>query len=1024
MAAPGTPFAASVAPPLVGRADGLATLTAALDAAEAGRGRTAFLVGEGGVGKTRLANAVADQAAKRKWTVVVGRAYPVESGVPYALFSDAFVPTFRRLDAGALQVLTRGGSAELAHLFPQLSTGSEGARPVNRGDPAELKARLLWNFAQFLGRYAARQPLLVVLENLQWADASSLELLHFVARQAGADRLFLLCTYNEAERDLNPTLRSTEQSLVALGAATVHRLEPLSRGATEELLLQLFGAERTAVREFAALLYGWTRGNPFFVEETLKALVEAGRLYQRDGAWLGWETAELDLPRSIRDAVVLRMDRLSAESRQVANLAAVVGTRASYDVLRSVSGLPDAALLAALDELRRQRVLVESPDGEGVCYDFGHPILRDTLYTELGRARARHLHATVAEALERHYDAPGGPASEGGSGARALDHADELAFHFARADARGLAGKAAKYLAAAGRNALEKYANREAANYLSAALELMDSGSAAGADLDGRDTLVEDLARTRQRLGEYEAAAALLERAGREAAKRGDRARVGRIERRLGLARYWSGHYEAALAHYDAGVAAARDAADDAQAARLQIAKGMCLQEVGRIAEAEHEVRGALATAERLGDEPLLARVHRALMLLHAWTGPPALAAEHGERALALAERSGQTAVRWQVHWALAMLGGLTGDAGEIARHIAESDRLADELRSPLLRLWTAEVAIEYASGVGDWDAGIALGERTIAMARTLGQRTLLPRLLVWTGLIYLGRGDLERAKAYVDEAWTLSGAGRERGDGHVDVHTVVPAHVGMASYHLAIGDRRRAIRVGEQGLAIADRTGYVAWAIHRLLPVLAEASLWLADFDRAQRYGERLRRDSLRFGHKLGLAWADACDALVAMLTGEKERAIAMLQAAADELDAIPFVADGARVRRQLARALAETGDREGATRELRRVHDVFARLGAERELTATRDQLRDLGARPPARVTTPGVAGLTGREVEIVRLVAARKSNKEIGAALGISPRTVSTHLSNIFGKMNVGSRAELTDLVRQGGLSAPGE
>jgi DNA-binding CsgD family transcriptional regulator len=257
-------------------------------------------------------------------------------------------------------------------------------------------------------------------------------------------------------------------------------------------------------------------------------------------------------------------------------------------------------------------------------------------------------------------------------------------------------------------------------------------------------------------------------------------------------------------------------------------------------------------------------------------------------------------------------------------------------------------------------------------------------------------------------------------------VHNVVPAHAGTAAYHLATRDYRRAIRIGELGLSIVDQTGYVAWAIHRLLPILAESALWLADYDRAKRYGERLRRDSLRLDHKLGLAWADACDALVALLTGEKERAIAMLRAAADELDAIPFIADGARVRRQLARALAETGDREGAMRELRRVHDVFARLGAERELSATRDQLRDLGARPPARAAAPGAGGLTGREVEIARLVAARKSNKEIGSALGISPRTVSTHLSNIFGKLSVGSRGELTDLVRQGGLpdGAPGE
>ena len=1006
MSAPAAHVLASL--PLIGRQSDLAALTAALEEAEAGRGGTIFLVGEGGVGKTRVAKALAEVAARRGWSVASGQAYPVETGVPYALFSDAFLPIIRKFDASALQVLTRGGSAELLQLFPALAQGAAPDRAPGRGDPSELKARLLWNFSQFVGRLAAKQPLLVVLENLQWADASSLELLHFTARQIGKDKVLVLCSYAEEDRDRNPTLRTTETSLVSLGVARSQRLEPLSRASTEELVQQLFGVERSATREFTALLYGWTRGNPFFVEETLKALVESGKLHQRDGTWLGWEIAELNLPRSIRDAVVERMDRLSADARQVANLAAVIGTRASYEALLSVAALPEDRLLGALDELRRQRILVEGPEGEGICYDFAHPILRDTLYNELGRARARVLHAAVAQALESFY------------GPRAAENADELAYHFARADARSLAPKAVKYLAAAGARALAHSANREAANYLSSALDLLDRGDAAADAGADAGALVEDLARARQRLGEYDAALRLWERAKAAAEASGDPARIARIERRIGLASYWSGSFTEALERYDAGLEAARRAADEGLYARLQLAKGMCLQGIGRAREAREEVQGALAIAERLGDKALLGRVHRGLMLLYVWAGPADLAREHGARAIALADESGDKLVSWSAHWAMAMLEGLTGNAPAISEHVAEANRLADELRSPVLRLWSAEVEIEYLSGIGDWDAGIALGERTIALARTLRQRALLPRLLVWTGNIYLGRGDLERAKKYFDEAWALSGAGEAVGR-PFDVHTVVPAHTGMASYYLAIQDYRKAIRIGEQGLAIADRTGDVVWAIHRLLPAIGEAALWLADFPRAERMGERIRRESERFGQKLGLAWADACDALVAMLKPptDAERAIRLMRNAADELDAIPFVEHGARMRRQLARLLMNAGDREGATRELRRVHDVFARLGADRELNLTREQLRELGARPPARVLNAGVGALTGREVDIARLVAERKSNKEIGKALGISPRTVSTHLSNIFGKLNVGSRGELTDVVRQGGL-----
>ena len=1005
-----TSIGAALTPlPLVGRTNELALLASALDDGDAGRGGAVFLAGEGGVGKTRLAAAVADLAARRGWSVAAGRAYPVEQGVPFALFADAFVPLLRRMDAARLQVLTRGGAAELAQLFPVLAPEGERRSPA-RGDSTELKARLQWTFSQLLGRLASKQPMLVVLENLQWADASSLELLHFASRQCKADKVVFLCTYNVAERDLNPALRSTEQSLVSLGVARSQTLEPLSRAAVDELVVRALGGERGAsregMREFAALLYGWTRGNVFFLEETLKSLVEQGRLVQRDGAWHGLELESIELPRTVRDAVVARIERLTQEARTVANLAAVIGTRASYDAIVAVSAMPAPALLSALDELRRQRILVEAEDGDAPAYDFGHPIIQDTLYQELGRARARLLHATVAEALEAFY------------GKRAAQHADELAFHYSRADQRALAPKAAKYLAAAGRGALARSANREASSYLASALEQIDRDGTPQDGL-GVGAIVEDLARARQRLGEYDAALALWTRARAEAEQLGETARLGAIERRIGLACYWMGRWEDALAHYEAGLAAAATAGDERLRARLLLATGSLLLEVGRGEEARAQVEEALGIAERLGDGRVLARVHRALLVLHVFTGPPDEARAHGERAISLAAEHDEPVVAWSAHWAMAMLAGLTGHAEGVARHVAESDRVADELRSPVLKLWTAEVAIEYASGTGDWESGLALGERTIATARALSQRTLLPRLLVWTGLMYLGRGDLERAKRNFDEAWHLSGADGSRPGRPLDVHTVVPAHVGMAAYHLYTHDYRRAIRIGELGLEIADRTGYVAWAIHRLVPAIAEASLWIQDWERAEKYGARMRRESEALGHPLGLAWADACFALIRMLKGDKAGAVAQLADAADQLDAIPFVEHGARLRRKLADAMYESGDREGALRELRRIHDVFAKLGAERDLTDVREKLRLLGARPPVRVATQGVAGLTGREVEIARLVAARKSNKQIGTALGISPRTVSTHLSNIFEKLNVTSRGELTDLVREQGL-----
>src|SRR6267378_1199177 len=393
--------------PLVGRSGELSLLSKTIDEAAQGAGRAVFIVGEGGIGKTRLATAVAERAAKRGWSVAVGRAYPVETGVPYALFSDALLPLVRKLDPSTLSVLSRGAAADFSYLFPNLGTVTDRDRASAGADPSEIKARLLWNFTQFLARLSAKQPLFVVLENLQWADASSLELLHFVGRQIEGQKIVLLGTYNEAERDSNAVLRSTEQSLLRLGFLTVYKLGPLGQGEVEDIVHLMFGVDKNVTRHFSAMLYDWTRGNPFFVEETLKSLVESGALSQTEGRWTGWEMESVQLPSTIRDVVKARVDRLALKARTLANLAAVIGTRAPYDTLARVSGLSEGDIIAGLDELLAHRVLEETGSVDAIHYDFTHPLLQQVIYSELGRqehgccTRLLRRHSRVSMAIRR-----------------------------------------------------------------------------------------------------------------------------------------------------------------------------------------------------------------------------------------------------------------------------------------------------------------------------------------------------------------------------------------------------------------------------------------------------------------------------------------------------------------------------------------------------------------------------------------------------------------------------------------------
>ncbi|HEU4747981.1 MAG TPA: LuxR C-terminal-related transcriptional regulator, partial [Gemmatimonadaceae bacterium] len=662
-------------------------------------------------------------------------------------------------------------------------------------------------------------------------------------------------------------------------------------------------------------------------------------------------------------------------------------------------------------ELRKQRVFVETGSADSICYDFTHPLLQQVLYSDLGQARARLLHATIAEALEKLY----GDAAPG--------HADELALHFARARSQPLARKAVKYLTAAGRTALEKYANREAANYLSAALDHLDT---QGVMEVSRREILTALARARQRLGEYDVAMELWSRARDDAIAGDDAGEIAGIEHRMGLACYWSARYADALRHYQAGLAVATAPRDAALIVRLLLAKGICLQDLGRLGEAKAEVEAALAAAAVSGVEnsALLARAHRALLLLYAWTGPLDLARTHGHYALAYARSAGQYMLEWTAHWGLALLGGVAGNAREVVEHLDECERLAEQMQSPLLPVWSGELRVQYDSGTGDWDRALETAERTITLARRLNQRTLLPRLYVWSGLIHLWRGQKEKAKSYFDLAWGLAGGSvraSDEKDRAVDVPSIVPAHLGMASYHLANGDPREAVRVLEAGLEIADRTGYVVWALQWLLPAVCEAAMEANLFERAARHSARMRRDAMQANHRLGLACADGCDGLLAIYRDrDHARGIQLLRSCVEQLEAIPFPPWAARIRHRIGRALLVTGDREEGMRELRKAHDVLARLGHTDALDLAREDLRGIGVRPPPRSIAAGAAGLTGRELEIARMVATRKSNKEIGGALRISARTVSTHLSNIFAKLSVGSRGELADFVRQNGLS----
>jgi tetratricopeptide (TPR) repeat protein len=996
--------------PLVGRRDELERLFRIFGGGTSGV-ELRVLVGEGGVGKSRLAHTLAEQAARRHWRVVRGRAYPVERGVPYAVMADAFVPLLQSLEPATMTVLSRGRENDLRRLFPAL--GGEAAPEAGGLDPDELRTRLFWSFGSLLQRFGDREPVLVVLEDLHWADPSSLSLLHFLVRHLESEGVRIVATSTAEDRSRNPRLLEMERSLASLDLLERLDLRPFNLAEIQELLESVFKVSGPTVSEFAERLFGWTRGNAYFVEQTLRSLVESGELHHRDGTWLGWEAQDLVLPSTIRDAVAARFREVSEEALDAAHVMAALGRPARIDVLREVMEVDPGRMASVVDELLGSGAVEEVARDGGVMLQFLHPLTRESLYRQLTVTRQLHLHGRIVSALETVY------------GDAAVDHADELAFHLSRIP--GVADpRTARYLELAGRGALERHADEEAADYLAAALEAAQAPVATQDDPGAPPRIRRSLARALTRMGRYDEARDHWERLLTLAEAQENAAEQAGALRHLGLISMWQGRHADGLENL---AAARRVVPDDAPAlgARIELASGIALQQLGRAPESRDRIVAALELARRVGDPALLAWVHRALALINTFSGNTQYAREHAKQAVELGSTTDDVRVVFWGEWVLASLEGLTQGPGPMEPWLAAARSSAKRLGSPVLALHVDELELEYLYHTGDWDAALRLGNRAINLARSLNQRALLVRLLVWTSSVYVGRGDLDRAEELVEEATKVAGIQGASAPHSADVHAAVPALIGQTALRTAQGRLTEAVDSGHAGLAVAEASGYVIWAL-RLLPLVGEAYVRLDDVERASQVMERFREEGRKMDHRMSLVYAEAAHALVTRHSGDLEEATRLLAEAADAMTNIGIPYEAARIRRQHAGRLAELGRTAEADAELREVHDVFLELGAEPELQRTRGMFLEIGETPPPVHTGSRRSGavLSAREWQIAELVAQRKSNKEIAGILGIAQRTVTTHCTNIYKKLDLdGSptrkRVILGDLVREGRLLA---
>ncbi|MFQ5858116.1 MAG: serine/threonine-protein kinase PknK [Anaerolineae bacterium] len=446
--------------PLVGRETEMGQLIDWLREAADGAGRLVLIGGEAGVGKTRLTQELTARARWEDMQVLAGACHPQER-MPYQPFVEALETYFSRLDDAAGWVLRDAVgplAAEWLKLVPALVGRSFMAEIPPGADlgPEPEKLRLFTSVRLLLQRAAQSAPLLVVLEDLHWAEEGTLELLGYLARNALQEPVLLCGTYRTEEA--HPLAAWTRE--VTKAGLEVLVLPPLDEAETATLVAGALGLTDRP-QQFAQYLYQRTNGNPFFVEEVLKSLTEAGILYRRDGAWHADMDAsryeQLRVPSTIESVIADRLSRLGAESRQALNWAAVIGQAFDFEVWLRVLAWDEDTLLDVSDELLRARAVTEE-GRTGNHYAFSQNLIREVVYHGLSRRRRRRMHQVVGEHMEAVC------------AGKLETVAAELAHHF---DGGQVWDKALDYHVQAGNRARETYANAEAIAHYSRALTLL-----------------------------------------------------------------------------------------------------------------------------------------------------------------------------------------------------------------------------------------------------------------------------------------------------------------------------------------------------------------------------------------------------------------------------------------------------------------------------------------------------------------------------------------------------------------------
>jgi DNA-binding CsgD family transcriptional regulator len=952
---------------LVGRDRELGVLRDHLAAARAERGSLVLIGGEAGIGKTALAEAVCREAEGQGALVLIGRCFDLSETPPYGPWVELFA-----------RFHTANGDPPLPTAFAR--RGTVGA--------VMSQAALFQQVLDFFIALSARRPLVLLLDDAHWMDPASLDLLRVLARSLAPHPLLLLITSRMDEPTRRQPLHRLLPLLVREASATRLILHPLATEDTATLVRARFALPDADTARLVAYLAERAEGNPFFISELLQTLEEEAVLRPTDSGWALGPLTDVGVPPLLRQVIEARIARFDAESQRLLGVAAVIGADVPLSVWAAVGEVDEDALLDLTERGEEARLLAGTPDGESA--HFAHALIRETLYEGIPGIQRRRIHRQVGETLA------------------ALPHPDPdaVAFHFERShDAR-----AASWLLAAGERAQRAYAWLTAADRYEASLAL--TGDAA--DVGARGWLLLRLAICR-RFALPDQVLSYLGEAAAAAGAAGDAMLLARARIYQGLTRCYLGDLPRGIAEMRAGVAAQEALAaagqqytplDAVDATNGRGTLADFLANAGQFAEARALADAHLAAAppspEVVAAAPY-ADTYMAIGIVDALLGRPEEAHAHFRHAAAIYRRAGHHHIVVRVMVNALHYVRLTYEADRVEDRRREAEELAAAVAGLVETVKVRESPEATQTGLlmleGRWaeiHAVVAhLDESASSMVATVTETQ---------GCLALAQGD---------EATALALIGRWMPDGPTTApgSTFFTTSISMirvaAARALDVGDGQRA----RAWLEAHDR--WLTWS-GAVLGQSEGQALW------ARYYRQAGDRDNARDHAERALAHASEPRQPVALLAahrllGELHTDAGRYDDAARHVDASLSLAEACQAPYERALTLlaraglhAASGNATEAVTVLDQARAICTILGAMPALA----RIAALAASLPAAGAGPlSPAGMTQREMEVLRQIATGKSNREIAMALSVSVRTVERHIENLYRKIDARSKADAT-------------